>query len=194
MSADRAGHEAQEHPLDVMWRLGLEELVGKAEVPDRVWEDLRNQVGAGPSRPRPSSRVGAPVWRAVSQCIALAAVVLLLLGVRAEVLEQGDPLFWRGRLPTPWAWRVASQPLSLGPGDALSAHAAYISAREQRALASLRSPSRDPLLRNQGPAVPPTSSPQVSQPSKEVSPAPREEALRTLGELARDPLLVRRTR
>ncbi len=201
MSADKVDRE---HPLDALWRLGLEDLVGRAEAPDRVWARLRGQVGGGPSRPQRLSRAASPVWRAASQFIALAAVCLLLLGVRAEVVPQGagEATFWHGRLPTPWAWPAATPPLRVGLGDTLSSHAAYTSAREQRALASLRSPSRDPVLRNQGagltsvaqgPALP---SPQVQVPQHgEASvAAPREEALRVLGEPARDPLLTRQAR
>ncbi len=201
MSADKGDREAREHFLDALWRLGLEDLVGKAEAPDRVWANLRDQVGAGPPRSRSPSRGASSAWRAVSQFVALAAVLLLLLGVRAEVVQRGswESSFWEGRFPTPWAWRAPAQPVRVGVGDTLSAHTTYALARERRALAALRYPSQDPLLRNQGagsiPAAQGTASFPVPapQPREEPPIAPRADVFRTLGEPARDPLLARRT-
>lgn len=202
MSADRVGCDSREAPLDTLWRLGLEELVGKAEAPDRVWGLLRGQVGAGPSRPAPPPRKVSAAWGALNQCVALAAVFLLLLGVRAELVQRGDAgaLFWQGRFPTPWTWRAPLQPLYVGLGDVLSSHATHALAREQRTLASLRSPSRDPLLRFRGTRVSPIAEESavlaaaVPQPSDGSGAVLREEALRALREPAQDPLLARRAR
>lgn len=200
MSADRVDRDSQEAPLDALWRLGLEELVGKAEAPDRVWGALRGQVGAGPSRPVSPSRKASTAWGALNQFVALAAVFLLLLGVRAELVQQGgaEALFWQGRFPTPWAWRAPSQPLYVGLGDTLSSHVIHALAREQRALASLRYPSQDPFLRYQGTGVSLIAKESavlaaaVPQPSDEGGAVLREEALRALREPAQDPLLARR--
>lgn len=206
MCGDRADLEQQEHLLDALWRLGLEELVGKAEAPDRVWTDIRCQVGAGPSRPKPPPRTASPAWRAVSQFVALAAVFLLLLGFRAELVQQGGVSLWQSGFPTPWTWPAASQPLLVGSGDALSAHTIRAAAHEQRVLSLLRYPSLDPVLvlRNQGTApaaaggqaIPATSGPQdqTPQPRDEGVAAPCGEASRALRELAQDPLLTHRAR
>lgn len=201
MCGDKADLEQQEHPLDALWRLGLAELVGRAEAPDQVWADIRGQVGAGPSRPKPLPRTASPAWRAVSQFVALAAVFLLLLGFRAGLVPQGEASLWQSGLPTPWTWTAASRPLSVGSGDALSAHTIRASAHEQRVLALLRYPSLDPVLRNQGTgtasaaggrAVSPASSVQdASQPRKD---GPNGEALRALTEPAQDPLLAQKAR
>lgn len=205
MCADKADRELQEHPVDALWRLGLEELVGRAEAPDRVWADIRCQVDAGPSRRQPPSRAASSAWRVVSQFVALAAVFLVLLCFRTEVIQQGGASLWQGGLPTPWAWCAASQPLFVGLGDTLSVHAAHASAREQRALASLRYPSLDPVLRNQGTApapaaggraIPATSGLQSQAPQvpREGVILLRETALQALREPAQDPLLTHRAR
>ncbi|MBC7225188.1 MAG: hypothetical protein H5T59_13115, partial [Anaerolineae bacterium] len=65
MCAD--SEEPRHEPLDDLWRLGLEELVGQAEAPARVWEAIRHQVEAGPSRPMPASGAASSLWRVASQ-------------------------------------------------------------------------------------------------------------------------------
>lgn len=204
MCGDRADLEQQEHLLDTLWRLGLEELVGKAEAPDRVWTDIGCQVGAGPSRPKPLPRTASPAWRAVSQFVALATVFLLLLGFRAELVRQGEASLWQSGFPTPWTWPAASRPLLVGSGDTLSAHTIRAAAHEQRVLSLLRYPSLDPVLRNQGTgtasaaggqAVSATSGAQDAfQPRQDGLAGPRGEALRALTEPAQDPLLTRKAR
>lgn len=196
MCADRK--ERQREPLDDLWRLGLEELVGQAEAPARAWEAIRHQVEAGPSRPMPTPSAASSLWRVASQFAALAAVFLILIGFRAEAIRQGA-------LPIPTVWHGAQPPIAVGVKDTLSARAAYASARGQRALEALRYPSRDPILQNQGIGAHPTdevmdpvllhpSQDQAIQHRRERSAASGEEALRALWMPSQDPLLTHQPR
>ncbi|MGQ9584482.1 MAG: hypothetical protein ACUVXG_03680 [Anaerolineae bacterium] len=110
--------------VDELLRQGLNELYGKAEAPDRVWVQIRQQVQAGPSLPRRGSRKTAWWGRVATQFVALTSVLLFVFTFRAEMVRQGDAdiLTWRRWQPVRSIYPAGAEPLILDAEDTLSGH------------------------------------------------------------------------
>ena len=134
--------------IDNLWREGLDDLVGQAEAPDRVWEQISRQVQAGPPRPQHRSRGFSWGWRMAGQFAALAGVFLFVLTFRAEMIRQGnaDILTWRQQPPAHVVLALPGEPLAMGVEDTLSQYDQFKARRAIRTLKALNYPSMDPVL------------------------------------------------